>query len=190
MNGYEAYIKYLGIKRHFSNEKYDYFKYNGKVRATYSSYESRNDRYMFDKLSKYKNLEDHLVSNLYDKPDLWVGELITEEAVKNTNKFLKRKYSLKYFFESDITKLDEELVSNFIVTENQYPKLLRLYLEKEIDITTMVIFEELIHYIDRWEKRIIDPIYFPQIKFRIMKMKPFVNFEKHKYSEIIRNHFN
>ena len=38
---YEVYIKYLALKSHFSDLNYDYSKYNGKVKAWRSTFDTR-----------------------------------------------------------------------------------------------------------------------------------------------------
>ena len=66
MTPFQVYIEYLALKSHFSNEKYDYFKYNKKVRASVASFNKRSDKYWFEKSSrKYNDKEiiDFLVSN-------------------------------------------------------------------------------------------------------------------------------
>ena len=40
---YEAYVKYLALKSHFSDLNYDFFKYNGKVKAWRSTFDVRKD---------------------------------------------------------------------------------------------------------------------------------------------------
>ena len=63
--GFEAYKTYLALKRHFTSD-YNYFKYNGKIRASEESFLRRNDRFFFRKLSKKYNKEelvDFYVSN-------------------------------------------------------------------------------------------------------------------------------
>ena len=39
MTGFEVYKTYLALKQHFTKQEYDYFKYNGKVRANENSFE-------------------------------------------------------------------------------------------------------------------------------------------------------
>ena len=38
--GYEIYIKYLALQKHFSTD-YDYFKFNGRVKAGVDAYNRR-----------------------------------------------------------------------------------------------------------------------------------------------------
>ena len=51
MSPFETYQAYLGIKNHFNNPKYDYFKYK-KTRATLTSFNKRKDKYFFEKSSR------------------------------------------------------------------------------------------------------------------------------------------
>jgi hypothetical protein len=81
MSPFETYQAYLGLKNHFSNPKYDYFKYK-KTRATLASFNRRADKYFFEKSSrKYndKEIVNFLVSNFVatDNPQsIWIGEII------------------------------------------------------------------------------------------------------------------
>ena len=62
---FETYQAYLGMKSHFTNPKYDFFRYGGKSRATMSSFNKRKDKYWFEKTSrKYSDQEviDFLLS--------------------------------------------------------------------------------------------------------------------------------
>ena len=52
---FDAYKSYLGLKNHFTKEKYDYHRYGGKSRASLESFYKRRDRYFFEKLSRQKD---------------------------------------------------------------------------------------------------------------------------------------
>ena len=47
MPAYNCYCLYLAMKNHFTQEEYDFFKYNGKINAIKESFLSRKDRYQF-----------------------------------------------------------------------------------------------------------------------------------------------
>ena len=70
------------MKSHFTNRKYDFFRYGGKSRATMSSFNKRKDKYWFEKTSrKYSDeqIVDFLLANFVttDNPkNLWIGEII------------------------------------------------------------------------------------------------------------------
>ncbi len=40
------------MKSHFTNRKYDFFKYGGKSRATVTAFNRRKDKYWFEKTSR------------------------------------------------------------------------------------------------------------------------------------------
>ena len=79
---YEVYQRYLSLKQHFNKKNYDYFKFQGKVRANESSFEKRKDKHHFIRLSKiYKDeeLTKFFVSNFVKSKDLWVGNATSPE---------------------------------------------------------------------------------------------------------------
>ena len=47
MKPLEVYQSYLAFKNHFTKEKYDYFKYGGRSRASEGAFNKRKDRYFF-----------------------------------------------------------------------------------------------------------------------------------------------
>ena len=49
---FETYQHYLSLKNHFTNPKYDFFKYGAKTRASVTSFNKRKDKYWFEKTSR------------------------------------------------------------------------------------------------------------------------------------------
>ena len=107
---YETYQTYLSMKSHFTNRKYDFFKYGGKSRETVSSFNKRKDKYWFEKTSrKYSDQEirDFLLSNFVhtDAPqNLWIGEIINS-GERNYSDWMKRQQSLTYLFKEQSKEL-------------------------------------------------------------------------------------
>ena len=98
MNPYDAYKMYLALKMHFTQDKYDYIKYNGSVRANPQSFDTRKDKFFFYKLSKKEDLLNYYVSNMLEKPDIWAGDLLNEKAENVYADWQKRQQSLTYHF--------------------------------------------------------------------------------------------
>ena len=117
MDAFEAYKHYLALKSHFTTKQYDFFKYNGVIKARKDKFETRNDKYFFHKLSKHKDLTNFLVSIfVYGKKDQWIGDMLrNEESDKMYLKWQKVKQSLTYVFMSDLEKFNEDLLSSFVV---------------------------------------------------------------------------
>ena len=103
VNPFETYKSYLGLKNHFTKEKYDYIKYCGKSRASIESFYKRKDRFFFEKISRQKNDEeviDFFVANFVSCDDpqaLWIGEIM-RNGEKNYTNWKKTTQSLSYVF--------------------------------------------------------------------------------------------
>ena len=107
---FETYQTYLSMKSHFTNRKYDFFKYGGKSRATMTSFNKRKDKYWFEKTSrKYSDQQilDFLLSNFVttDNPqNLWIGEIINS-GERNYAEWMRRQQSLTYLFKEQLGEL-------------------------------------------------------------------------------------
>ena len=107
---FDAYKSYLGLKNHFTREKYDYHKYCGKSRASLESFYKRKDRFFFEKLSRQKDdgeVIEFFVSNFVscdDPQSLWIGEIV-RNGEKNYTDWKKRLQSLTYIFKQEVSDL-------------------------------------------------------------------------------------
>ena len=75
----------------------------------------------------------------------------------------------------------------FRVTDGQFPKLLNLYMQKEITMETMVILNNLFNYVSIWDKKISDDIIYPKISRKIRKYGAFLSVNTEKYKELTKN---
>jgi len=186
MDGFDAYKTYVALKNHFTSKTYDFFKYNGRTRASLQSFEKRHDKYFFAKLSKQKNIIDFLVANIAYGGDVWVGDVINNtEAEKHYLRFLKIKESISYIFKQDLQKFDSPFLSNFVVLDGQHPKALQLLLEKQINIETLIIINELSSFMKIWNRKIEDTVVWPTIYLKCKKLRPFLAFDNDKMKNIL-----
>lgn len=190
MTPFEAYKLYTAIKNHFTTESYDFFKYNGKVRASEHTFETRKDKYMFYKLSKHEDPLTFLVANLSENQKLWVGDLFGLDQQMKYNEFLRRKQTLQYMFEGDIDNLLENFDANFEVKPGDYPYLLTLLTRKKIAKETFIIIQDCVRFFSKWNKEITDPVLWPQIALNCKKLHPFLEYDKDKYCNILKNKFS
>ena len=142
---YEAYVKYLALKSHFSDKNYDFFKYNGKVRAWRTTFETRRDKYFFYKLSKQKEPIDFMLANFISNDDFYIGDIREDKATDTYMEYKKRMQSLSYVFKSDLSKMKEDFNDNIIVPKNEHPYLLRLYMRKDICIETLTLIDMMVY---------------------------------------------
>lgn len=190
MTPFEAFKLYMAIKAHFTSDRYDFFKYNGKVNQTAHHFETRKDKYFFYKLSKKENALDFLVANLSQDPKMWVGDLFEQKSELNYALYIKHKESLSYIFKNDIDNLDENFDKNFEVVDGQYPLLLNLLIRRKITKESFCIINDCVRFAGKWNKQIDDPIIWPEILFNCKKFFPFMRYERDKYCAMLRDKFS
>lgn len=192
MNGYEAYKVYVALKNHFNSPSYDYFKYEGKVRAGYQAFERRNDKHFFDILAKHKDPERYILANIVEHdPNIWASQIANEqEAERNYRKWLGRNESLTYVFTNDLDALDQNFNDNIIVQDGQHPKLLKYVIQKRVSIETLIILNTLCSFFKYWSRNINEDIIWPKYKSLAKKYAPFVKFDKDKMKRIVVDKFH
>lgn len=192
MDGLSAYSKYLAIKNHFTIDEYDYFKYNKKIRVSENSFLKRNDKYHFIRLGKTKGgfLESFLVANFISDPKIWVGDLLTERGDRAYKDWLKRKESLSYIFENEISFIGDmspdEINAMFEVESGEHPKIIRKYLQKEISIESLIILDSILTFMNNYDTILYDPLY-GEVSRLCKKYRPFITFDVKKYTATLKS---
>jgi len=188
---FETYQHYLSLKNHFTNPKYDFFRYGAKTRATVTSFNKRKDKYWFEKTSrKYSDQEvvQFLVSNFIssDNPqNLWIGEIINS-GERNYAEWMKRQQSLTYLFKEQMNTLlsENELESVFNCSKG-HPVILKKYLAGEVSIENVVICEKIFSFREKFDKKLTDPVW-ETVSLKIKKYLPFLNIDVFHYKKILR----
>lgn len=188
MNTADTYILYMALTKHF-NSSYDFFKYNGKIRANLSNLETRKDKYMFEKLGKKRDPKGFILSNIIQNNCGWVGDLFTDKADENFVEWERRTQSLTYTFKNEIEKLDDSLMKNFKL-KNGEPFIYTLFKQKEISIETLIIIMKIFFLFDRWESVFSNNIIMEEHFKLFKKYEPFVVFDKNKMKRLIKERFN
>ena len=192
---FETYQTYLSMKSHFTNSKYDFFKYGGKSRATMPSFNKRKDKYWFEKTSrKYSDEEvlNFLLANfvITDTPqNLWIGEIINS-GERNYAEWMRRQQSLTYLFKEQINELlsENDLETVFNCSKG-HPPLLKKYLGGEISLETLTILEKVFSFVKRFDKKLKDPVW-ETVSMKISKYLPFININVFQYKKILREIIN
>ena len=192
---FETYQTYLSMKSHFTNKRYDFFKYGGKSRATMTSFNKRKDKYWFEKTSrKYSDQEitDFLLSNFVttETPqNLWIGEIINS-GERTYADWMRRQQSLTYLFKEQSKKLlsEKELEEVFNCSRG-HPPILKKYLGGEISLETLVIFEKIFSFGKKFNRKLKDPVW-ETVSMKIKKYVPFLNINVFQYKKILREIVN
>ena len=188
---FECYKTYVAMKQHFTKDKYDYFKYGGKSRASATSFNNRKDRYFFERMSRKKSDEQivqYFISNFISTEDpskVWIGEII-KNGETNFQDWQKRNQSLAYVFGDEIERVFKgSSFDSYFDSDGQHPKILKEYLKGEISIETLVILDRILGYAERFDKKILDPIW-GAVSLKIKKYKPFLNIDVPRYKKILK----
>ena len=192
---FETYQTYLSMKSHFTNKRYDFFKYGGKSRATMTSFNKRKDKYWFEKTSrKYSDQEitDFLLANFVTSntpQNLWIGEIINS-GERTYADWMKRQQSLTYLFKEQSKKLlsERELEEVFNCSKG-HPPILKKYLGGEISLETFVIFEKIFSFGKKFNRKLKDPVW-ETVSMKIKKYVPFLNINVFQYKKILREIVN
>jgi len=193
---FETYQTYLSMKSHFTNRKYDFFKYGGKSRATMASFNKRKDKYWFEKTSrKYSDEEvlNFLLSNFVsanNPENLWIGEIINS-GERTYAEWMKRQQSLTYLFKEQSNELlySKKLNEVFDCSNNKHPIVLKKYLGGEISLETLMILEKVFSFVKNFDKKLTDPVW-ETVSLKIKKYTPFLNINVFPYKKILRELIN
>ena len=188
---FETYQTYLSMKSHFTNKRYDFFKYGGKSRATMTSFNKRKDKYWFEKTSrKYSDQEitDFLLANFVTTntpQNLWIGEIINS-GERTYADWMRRQQSLTYLFKEQSKELlSEKKLEEVFNCSKGHPPILKKYLGGDISLETLVIFEKIFSFGKKFNRKLKDPVW-ETVSMKIKKYVPFLNINVFHYKKILR----
>jgi len=189
---FEVYCEYLALKNHFSNPKYDYFKYNKKVRATITSFNKRRDKYFFEKTSRKYNDEEivnFLVANFVESTSVnqvWIGEIIGS-GERTYSDWTKRQQSLTYLFKEQSKELlSNNELENLFSCSKGHPTILKRFLGGDISLETFVIYDRIFSFRKKFDKELKDPVW-ETVSLKLQKYSPFLQIDIFKFKKILRD---
>ncbi len=188
LNGYETYCLYLALKNHFTLDKYDFFKYNGKTKnVSKESFLIRKDRFQFEKLArKCDDVKTHMIVNfLADRT--WIGDMLDDEAFDATKRHVKSIQSMSYNFKNELEKIDD-MKAMFTVADNGYPRILNEYMRGDISLETLIILDAFIQFIPKFDAKLSDDYIWSKFSFKARKFAPFLlqDLDKKKFKQILK----
>lgn len=145
MTAFKTFTVYCGIKTHFGKLQFDYAKYNSKIKINPDAFLKRTDKYYFEKLSKNikeSDLRNYLIANFLENPNIWIGDLLEQDATDIYNKWKQRYESIQYNFENEIQHI-ENLNEYLKPSEEGLPKIINLLLENKISPETFSILDKI-----------------------------------------------
>ena len=122
----------------------------------------------------------------------YVGDMMDDDGERNYKDHLRIQESIHRVFSVDINRLREEDVlfdGLFQSVDGQLPPLVKLWLQEEISLETVVILNAIFGFVPRESVRISDTIMWPDTKRKIEKYSPFVNFSRDKCINLLQKTF-
>jgi hypothetical protein len=198
MTGLDCYRTYLAMKQHFTNPKFDFFQYDGKVKASEQKYQERSDFYFFETMARKltdQEVKEYLLSAFIASDDptkVWIGD------IKRSGKdwwlaWQKQRQSEHYLINQDLDRLVQHMEEkgytfNNLFEDVGHPPLLRQFIQRRISLDTLVIMDMVLGFMKRWDKKYHDPLW-EMLSFKIKKYKPFLSIRKDKYTKLIKGKF-
>jgi len=178
MSAFDCYKTWNAVQAHFTRKTYDYFKYNGNVRASEKSFMARNDKYFFEKAArkfKRNDFVEYLVATYTSGQDTkWVGHVFSPKNEIAYLKWRKKIESLTYTFKEELDKvweIDDNFNTMFLSVDGRHPLLYRAYSSGKVSLETLVVLDKLVGFTKKWEK--YDDMMLNQCVELIRKYSPF-----------------
>ena len=187
MSAFEVYSVYLAVKAHFTTDKYDFFRYDGKTRTSEEKFNERNDRYFFEKLgSKYNQNEilEYFVSNFLVNSNFYIKEMKEENWID----WNRKKQSMTYLFGQDIESIlsrYETLNMALQCTNMQHSGIIKMYLGGHIMIETLVLLDKVTKYSSRYDSILSNDVVWKSLSKTVKKYSAFVTFDTLKVKQIL-----
>ena len=185
MEPFEAYRYYQSLKLHFEQESYNAPKYNYKTSAKPQTFWKRKDKYFFAKIGRMFDTPPELINYYaahFVADNNWVGDMLSDEQVYRD--WQKRTESMGYNLQQDLEKVNVESFDQLFDIGNQYPKVVEAYLSNDINIESVVILNKLTNFMSRADKKVSDPILWPDVSRKIRKYSLLMNVNTDKMKKI------
>lgn len=201
LTGFQVYKYYVGLKSHFEG-KYDFIKYGGKTKVSIGSYESRNDRVMFERIANKvasNEIVPFLVANIMSGDNLWIGDITSDfdKAKDAFNKWHKKMVWLYKNYEDDldnICRFVEEknlaIKDLFMYNNGNHPAIFRFMLEGMIEKETFIILDDIIGFVELNNKYLKGDIIWDNEIAKLHQYKPFIMYDKGRCENITKLKFN
>ncbi|NDB58212.1 hypothetical protein EB001_07180, partial [bacterium] len=106
-------------------------------------------------------------------------------------KYTGRRQAISYHFSNELDKVFEKGTDvPFAVTNGEYPSIVILYLRKLVSLETLVLINEFIPYVEKFDKYLSDDVIWSKISLKIRKYKPFLKYPKDKIKHILKERIN
>lgn len=177
----------MPMKLHFTSLKFDVFSCPRLKNTSINNYESRKDKYIFERLSKKFNEPRECVR--YYAANFSYGNLnfLYDPGLGQDNYILfnRRRQSITNLFSQDL-----EFISDNVLNRLATPReLFNFYINKEISHETLVIMNTFDNIIDELINSDMNLVWEDNL-LRLKKSERFIKFDKDKIANIYYENYS
>ena len=185
MRDYEFYVTMQPIQLHFISS-YDYFKYNGKVKPiAYDQIIRKREYPLIQKFAAkvpFQQGKDFFVAQYASDNDKFLFNGI-DKAWTTYVEWEKKQNSLSEYVRTDLQFI---LSNNIILKTIRDGTLLQWVAQNKVQKETVIILDAVFaKFLDGWKTKYANDPYLIKIVDRLIKYRPFVEFNRDKISTII-----
>lgn len=193
---YKLYCKYIMIKLHLYTETYDILKYNKKIRLSEKKFNTRKDRFIFNKLANlidYRDGYSFFVSQLVYRDNITPAGIENNFslAIKIYERWKKNIAYLQENYEYDLKyiakKVDYEWKNCFITDGIDYPILFKMVMGQKIHIETYSILEDIFRY---YPDALKDDMIYKSLNLKFRKYRMLLNVTTKEMADITPRNLN
>ena len=120
-----------------------------------------------------------------DPETLWIGEIMKEGEERYQN-WQKKVQSLSYVFKEESQSLFEENKFEEVFNCSKgHPPLLKKFLSGNISLETLVIYDKIFLFGNKFDKKLQDPVW-ETVSRRIKKYSPFLHIDVLRFRKILK----
>lgn len=191
MTAFDAYVMYLALKAHFNQDSYDFFKYNGKVRANAKWFDNRKDHHHFRKIADHRDPRGLIVANMVADPSSWSGDISKKKGEDRYLKQQGRIARLPYDFQQFIQQYcntAEQARQLFESQDDRPPLLIQLFYKRKLDIELLLILIEIFRARNKLAKQLPEDLAWQQVEFCVRKYRRFIDVDVGELKQTLKAH--
>lgn len=188
---YDVYKLYTALKLHFNNDKYVYWKYNGKTKCQdETAFYARKDKFLFYRVgTNFTSLDElklALVSNFIRNKKFYVANY-DKDSYYETKAVIGNLFNV---FEKDLNKYIN-LQDALNIPHAGLPQLINDYVSGDIHLETLVVLNRFLGLCGKYDEKLGQNPVWTDLSFLVTRYGGFVQIDGiERYDKYLENHLN
>lgn len=171
---------------HFKSD-YDYFKYRGKTRVNWNSFEKFSGKRILHNILKEheKDFKEFIATGFAYNYDIsWVGDFSNQSIDECWLKHQKNMQSITRTFTNEVSELFEDnTLKDIFIGGSDLPLIEKKRIDGSVSLETCVILDNIFDYINT--NKCIHPLW--DRVYVVKKYSPFLDINLSKFKSLLKN---